>query len=62
MLYKSSDGDSRPNLTVLSQLVEQHGSESDEVNAFMALYEGDSDFIKKASKILNEEENNDESE
>lgn len=61
MLYKSSDGDSRPNLKVLSQLIEEHGEGSDEVNAFLALYEGDSDMVKAASKI-NKEEENDESE
>jgi len=57
MLYKSSDGDSRPNITVLSQLIEQHGEGSDEVNAFLALYEGDSEMIKAANKINKEEEN-----
>lgn len=52
MLYKSSDADKRPNLTILAQLIEQHGRESEEVQAFIDLYTNDEDFMKSAEKMI----------
>lgn len=64
MLYKSSDGDKRPNITILSQLAEQHGKDSEEVQAFMSLYAEDEEFISQARKLMSlrfSGENNDRS-
>ena len=52
MLYKSSDADKRPNLTVLAQLIDQHGRSSDEVEAFLALYADDAEFMTRARAII----------
>ena len=52
MLYKSSDADSRPNLTVLSQLIEQHGRTSDQVQAFLDLYADNEEFMRRASSLM----------
>lgn len=65
MLYKSSDADKSPNLTVLSQLVQQHGENSEEVQAFLNLYAENEGFISKAKSLISskitERENNDNS-
>ena len=52
MLYKSSDAENKPNMTVLSQLVEQHGENSEEVQAFLDLYANNKDFMSRALKII----------
>lgn len=52
MLYKSSDGDKKPNLSVLAELVNQHGSGSPEVQAFLDLYQEDEQFMRQAQSVL----------
>jgi hypothetical protein len=60
MLYKSSDADNKPNLTVLSQLIEQHGVSSDQVLAFLDLYADDKEFIKRATALINRQNGDEE--
>ena len=52
MLYKSSDADNKPNLTVLSQLMEEHGRNSEEVQAFLDLYANDEEFMSRARRLI----------
>lgn len=53
MLFKSSDNNQKPNMALLSSLINQHGPDSEEVQAYLTSFAADAAFMKKAESLIN---------
>lgn len=51
-MYKTSNPDHRPSMGVLADLIRKFGATSAEVQAYLARYESDSLFLKRAAPLL----------
>ena len=51
-LYKTSDKDDKPNMSVFMALVRDYGPESSQVQAYMDRYASDSGFMVRAASVI----------
>jgi len=51
-LYKTSDKDDKPNMSVFMTLVRDYGPESSQVQAYMDRYASDSGFMVRAASVI----------
>jgi hypothetical protein len=50
--YKTTTADHKPSIGVLADLIRKHGARSEEVDAYMARFQNDTAFCKRANLLI----------